>query len=771
MTRFRAEWVDARGERVEADLEGRDRRAVLDGLDPAARAGLVRLAPADEPEGGADVAWAGRALAGLLRQGVPLGPALRHLAGAGDGVVARELERAAGAADEGASLAAVLERGPLGPALASPLVRGMLEAGERASRLPDLLLEASRLASRLTAARRRALEALAYPTLVACLGVLLAATTVTLAGPALGDLAPVLPARPRGLARRGARLARRAPGLAWAGALGALAGARPRAARGRRRRLAPAPAAGCAGGAPPSAGRPRLGRAGARRAAALLDDAAPGLPPDAAGRLRRRAAGRRARRRRRRRPGGARRPGGRRARGPARPRVPPARAGRPPAHRGRGPRPRPGRLAGPRAGARGGRRRPPRGLALPREPLDVTPFWLELEPGAWLAAFVGLAVLLGSLVGVVRQRRRRAAEALRRRVLEQLLLAARRGLPLARALDVLGDELAARAERLPGWGDLTSMSWPFGAFERQGLRAQARAAHDLAADLAEGGLGCLSRAPGGAFPAPLPDLLAGAERQGTLLATLEEVVRLDDDALRLRGHVRGRLLYPAWVLGVMLLVLTFHELVIWDKFVELSAAMGARLDPVADTIALADRLVLARRVLLVAAPLALLGLWLAGSALVTGRGALLRRVVPGLGGVARAVARARALRLLLAHLRAGAPLPDAVAALDRQGLLPAGGGAAARARAVEGHGIRAALAASGVCGRDLLEPLPDGGPHAVEALAAVADRADRAARARIDLVARATLPFALALLGALAAVSYLAPHLLIHAYTRSVAIW
>lgn len=401
----------------------------------------------------------------------------------------------------------------------------------------------------------------------------------------------------------------------------------------------------------------------------------------------------------------------------------------------------------------------------------MRPFWLELEPGSWLAAFVGLGVLLGSLVGVVRHRRRRAAEALRRRVLEQLLLAARRGLPLARALDVLGDELAARAERLPGWGGIASRSWPFGAFERHGLLAQARAAHDLATDVAEGGLTCLSRAPGRAFPAPLPDLLATAERQGALLPTLEEVARLDDDALRLRGQVRGRLLYPAWVLGVMLLVVTFLELVIWDKFVEITAAMGPALDPVADTVVAVERLALARRVLLVAAPLLLALAWLSASALLTGRGRLLRRVVPGLAGAARALARARALRLLLAHLRAGAPLPEAVGALDRQGLLPAGGAAAARARAVEGHGIRGALAASGLCGADLLARLPDGGPHGVEALAAVADRADEAARARIDLLAGAVVPLGLALVGALAAVSYVAPHLAIHAYVRSIAIW
>ncbi|MBX3471448.1 MAG: hypothetical protein KF878_31735 [Planctomycetes bacterium] len=117
MTRFRAEWVDARGERVEAELEGRDRTAVLDGLEPSARAGLVRLAPADdELAGGADVAWARRALAGL-RQGVPLGPAAPPRR-RGRRRRRPRVARAAAAADEGATLAAVLERGPLGPALA-----------------------------------------------------------------------------------------------------------------------------------------------------------------------------------------------------------------------------------------------------------------------------------------------------------------------------------------------------------------------------------------------------------------------------------------------------------------------------------------------------------------------------------------------------------------------------------------------------------------------------------------------------------------------------
>ncbi len=226
MTRFRAEWIDGRGDVVVADLEAPDRDALLDALEPAQRASLVRVAPTDQPDGPGDVAWAGRALAGLLSRGVPLGDALRHLAGARRGVVVHELERAAAAADEGRGLAAALERGPLGPALASPLVRGLVETGERASRLPDLLLEASRLVERLAGARRRALDALAYPAVVLAGVILVMAGVATTTGAGLADLLRAQPDLQTGVGRgvlEALAWAGERPRLTWGVALGALA--------------------------------------------------------------------------------------------------------------------------------------------------------------------------------------------------------------------------------------------------------------------------------------------------------------------------------------------------------------------------------------------------------------------------------------------------------------------------------------------------------------------------------------------------------------------
>jgi general secretion pathway protein F len=190
-SRFHAEWVDPRGEVVHADLDAPDRDALVAALEPAQRQTLRRVAPAAPPGAGpGDVAWAARLLAGLLARGVPLGPALRDLAAvAGTGALARELERAARATDEGAPLTDVLARGsPLGPALSTPLVRDMLQAGERASRLPDLLLEAARLTDRLAATRQRARRALLYPLLLVSGSIVAFGLMATANGGGMADL-------------------------------------------------------------------------------------------------------------------------------------------------------------------------------------------------------------------------------------------------------------------------------------------------------------------------------------------------------------------------------------------------------------------------------------------------------------------------------------------------------------------------------------------------------------------------------------------------------
>ncbi len=401
----------------------------------------------------------------------------------------------------------------------------------------------------------------------------------------------------------------------------------------------------------------------------------------------------------------------------------------------------------------------------------MTPFWLELGLAVWITALVGLAGLVTSVVLLFVQRRRRAAEALRRAVLDQLLLAVRRGLPLPRALSVLGEELDRRATPNPGrYVLLDLLLWVPRRFERGAARWQARVVHDLAADLDEGDLRCLSRAPGGVFPDALPAVLSRAQRRGTLLPTLEELVRLDDDALRLRGEVRGQLLYPTWVLLVAVLVVGFIDGAITGKFDAILASY--RVGDAGYTPAMAT-LTTVRRTLLLVTPLLLGAAWLGAGALVTGRGALLRHLLPGVRGVARSLERARALRLLLAHLRAGAPLPEALRALGEEGALSPRALDRALAHTAEGGGVVHALAASGVAGRADLERLPStpGSPHELEALAALADAARRAASSRVDRIARATLPLALLLLGAITGTTYVMPHLFYHSIVERIAPW
>ncbi|MBX3471450.1 MAG: type II secretion system F family protein [Planctomycetes bacterium] len=392
----------------------------------------------------------------------------------------------------------------------------------------------------------------------------------------------------------------------------------------------------------------------------------------------------------------------------------------------------------------------------------MTPFWLELGVIAWVVALAGLAAAFGSVTLLFAQRQRRAAEGLRRLVMDQLLFAARRGLPLARALAVLGEELDRQGEPHPDRPLLLApLLWLPRRFERGGARWQARAVHDLAADLEEGDLRCLSRVPRGAFPDPLPALLSRAERQGTLLATLEELCRLDDEALRLRGEVRGQLLYPTWILFVGLLAVLFMDVVVWGRLGELLEIVGDR-----SRVAAIEGLVLVRRALVVALPLLLGATWLGAGALVTGRGALVRRLLPGTRGVARALDRracsrtsaGRTSRALRAR-RPGRALPPAAA--ER-----------ALARA-ERRATAWPRGAWYLLDRTALERLPaaPGGPHELAALADVADAASRAAAARVDLLARATLPVALGLIGALAGVTYAAPHLVYNAVIAVEVPW
>lgn len=396
----------------------------------------------------------------------------------------------------------------------------------------------------------------------------------------------------------------------------------------------------------------------------------------------------------------------------------------------------------------------------------MTPFWLDLGLAFWLAAFVGLLGLVATFAAAFWQRRRRAAEGLRRAVLSQLLLAARRGHPLSRALSALGEELDRRGTPDPTRVVLLDpLLFLPRRFERGAARAQARVVHDLAANLEHSDLHCLSRAPA-AFPAPLPQLLVQAQRRGTLVGTLEELAVLDDEALRVRGEVRGRLLYPAWVVLLTFVCALFVDRVIWDKLEEILA--GVSNDPATPTHLLV--LVAVRRTLLFGIPLLVGCLWLAAGALVTDRGWLARRL-PVVRRLQAGFVRARVLRLLLAHLRVGAPLAETLRALALHRLAPDAAVERAVAAATEGAGLRDALLAGRLLPDADLERLPAGGGHEVAALELLARAASREASTRVDRVALAVLPLLLGLVGLLLATTYGGPHLVYHAFMERVSLW
>ncbi len=396
----------------------------------------------------------------------------------------------------------------------------------------------------------------------------------------------------------------------------------------------------------------------------------------------------------------------------------------------------------------------------------MTPFWLGLEPAFWVGALVLLVVAGAWVFGAFRHRRSRAAEALRRLVLPQLLLAVRRGLPLSRAMAALGEELDRR-----GTPDPTRLRLldPLLAiprrFERGGARWQARAVHDLAGDLERSeDLHCLSRVPGRVFPAPLPQLLVQAQRRGTLLATLEELVGLDDEALRVRGAVRGSLLYPVWLMAVCFGCVLFVDRIVWDKLLAVRATLVEGADPALDA------LTAVRRGLLVGIPLVVAWLWLVAGALVTDRGRL-ARWLPGARWLQAGFVRARTLRLLQATLRAGAPLAEALRALALHRLAPDAQVERAAAAAQEGAGLRDALQAGGLVRLADLERLPASGAQELGALALLARAASRDATTRVDRAAAAALPLLLGLLGVLAASTYVAPHLLYHSMLKELSLW
>ena len=402
----------------------------------------------------------------------------------------------------------------------------------------------------------------------------------------------------------------------------------------------------------------------------------------------------------------------------------------------------------------------------------MRPFWLDLEPWQLGLALTFWILVLGGLVWLVVSRRRASDERLRWLVLGRLQLAVERGLPLPATVRALGEDLARRAERSPlSWWWLLLLILPGGLLlllgllllhwlSRRRLRRESELALDVAARLQEGGLEAGLVAAPGAFPAPWPELLRRAGELGTLPAALEQLRGLLLQGAGARQRVRAGLLYPGGVLLIVLLPVTFAQVVIRPKLEQVMAA--TRFAPGEFLGALLS----AEQAVLLLVPLLLVALWLlAGLAAPGAQGALavLAAGLPGARGLQRAAVRACAARLLAAALRAGLPLPEALRLLTLSpGLDPARARAAA-ARAEEGAPLLQACQAAGLLeGATGLPPGP--GPELAEALA---DLHQSALAARIETLAALAFPLALLALGALVALEYWIPFAYLEVLERS----
>lgn len=379
----------------------------------------------------------------------------------------------------------------------------------------------------------------------------------------------------------------------------------------------------------------------------------------------------------------------------------------------------------------------------------MNPWWRDADPSdlAPLVALAGFLFLV--IVWVVAVIGRESRELVRRRVLAQLALATERGLPLVPALQALAHDLERPFGRRFAW---------IAFWVRRQRRRDAEEIADVAAVLQEGDLGkALAEAPR-CFPAPLPELLGTAEREGTLGPALAAVRDLDGEAERFRAQVRSRLVYPVAVLAGVSQPAAFLLVFALPKLDLIGETLGEAVPP---AVALASAV---RPVVSLAVPLLLLGLWLAAAALVPGsRAARLLRVWP-FRRVRESTRAALLARTLAAFLRAGATVPEALrAAGEGDAARRASEGASLAAALSEGRALPASTAAS-------LETATRGDAPLARALEVLAEEETLENRARVEALARAVLPLALAALGLLVA-SYYWPTFLQLQSLRRVVLW
>lgn len=377
----------------------------------------------------------------------------------------------------------------------------------------------------------------------------------------------------------------------------------------------------------------------------------------------------------------------------------------------------------------------------------MTPAWLE-DPFLPALGLVLLAVVLLA-AWLTRLGARRTGDGLvRDALLSQLGLAVERGLPLEEALLALGQDLERRGAGGPLGPVAGFLTFTQAWAERRHLRAAAATIFDVAAELRDGGpLGrALARAGDGVVPPADRKALDAAAAQGGLGPALRGLRALSSEGARLRETLRGSLVYPSIVLGIVLAGAWFIAVVVGPKMAELTDALSATGSR--RTVELLGGV---HQLLSLAAPLLAVVLWIGASGALAMRLTWPERLaswlLPPVRRVREAVERGRRARLLAALLRAGVPLPDALRAAAP--VLPSPEAAVrAAGRAAEGAPADEALVLAGA--------LRAGGPGGDPAgrLEAAGRTAEADAAATIAAAGRVTLPAMLAIAAGIVVTSW-----------------
>ena len=198
------------------------------------------------------------------------------------------------------------------------------------------------------------------------------------------------------------------------------------------------------------------------------------------------------------------------------------------------------------------------------------------------------------------------------------------------------------------------------------------------------------------FPPTYTHLVAAAEEGGFLPQVLDQLKDLDEKAQNLRVALISALTYPAVLLGLSLVVVTFILLWVFPRFAELFQSIHDRL-PWTTLVLMALSDFLRQHGLAVLASLLVGGIALKRLFDAPEARAALERVImatPGIGAILMGIHMVRVFRILGLSLKHGVPLLKALTASEDIASTAALRDAMARMRVSveEGRGLSAALA-------------------------------------------------------------------------------